>query len=190
MSEWKKWYGGKPPLYWWKHVEVVFRNGATHVYKTGDLCWDHTDSDDDIVSYRFVPWKNTTEGKSYQKRYYKFKKTSTVIKRNAEDVKIKNYYRRLFSKTMATLNSGNYMERYIDYIGCTRGELLAYIESLWKPGMSWENRGSGGWEIDHIVPLWCFDFRYPEQIFIAMHYTNIQPLWYDENRQKNTAIWL
>lgn len=66
-------------------------------------------------------------------------------------------------------------------IGCTWGQLKAHIESQFKPGMSWQNHSKFGWHIDHIRPLMSFDLTRPDQMAAAMHYTNLQPLWWREN---------
>lgn len=69
-------------------------------------------------------------------------------------------------------------------LGCTIGEFKLYLESLFKPGMSWDNWSITGWHIDHIVPLVKFDLSNREQFLKACHYTNLQPLWYLENVAK------
>lgn len=65
-------------------------------------------------------------------------------------------------------------------LGCSIPDLVAHMESLFQPGMTWDNRGA--WEIDHIRPLASFDL--PAQIAEACHYTNLQPLWRSDNRRK------
>ena len=71
-------------------------------------------------------------------------------------------------------------------LGCTWLMFKQHMESLFRDGMSWENYGRGGWEVDHIKSLNCFDLSDPEQRKLAGNYTNIQPLWQKENRQKRT----
>jgi len=66
--------------------------------------------------------------------------------------------------------------------GCTWEFLVEYLESKFKPGMTWENRSE--WHIDHIIPLASFDLTDPEQQRAACHYTNLQPLWASENISK------
>lgn len=55
-----------------------------------------------------------------------------------------------------------------------------WIESQFKPGMSWENRHL--WHIDHKVPL-C-SANTPEELIKLCHHRNLQPLWEIENRRK------
>lgn len=67
-------------------------------------------------------------------------------------------------------------------LGCTATELVVYIESLFLPGMTWDNRNE--WSIDHVRPLASFDLTDPEQQRQACHYTNLQPLWHWMNLRK------
>lgn len=77
--------------------------------------------------------------------------------------------------------------RTIDLIGCTVAELARHLESKFLPGMTWENRGANGWHIDHIIPIAKFDLSDPQQQAAAFHYTNLQPLWAEDNRRKGTT---
>lgn len=72
----------------------------------------------------------------------------------------------------------------IRHLGCSISEFKQHIETLWKPGMTWENWARSGWHIDHIIPLSAFDLTDPAQFIKACHYTNLQPLWASENFKK------
>lgn len=48
--------------------------------------------------------------------------------------------------------------------------------------MTWENFGE--WHIDHIVPLSKFNLTDYEQLKIACHFSNLQPLWAKDNLSK------
>ena len=81
------------------------------------------------------------------------------------------------------LIKGNDTQKSRDIIGCTRDELRARYESLFKPGMTWENYGE--WENDHIIPMSKFDLSKDEEVKKCMHYSNLQPLWRKENILKS-----
>lgn len=76
----------------------------------------------------------------------------------------------------------------LDLIGCDAATLKRIIELQFEPGMTWENHGKFGWHVDHIRPLASFDFSNPHEIQVAMHYSNLQPMWWRENNHKR-AKW-
>jgi hypothetical protein len=60
--------------------------------------------------------------------------------------------------------------------------LRARLEVKFQQGMSWDNYGQ--WHIDHIKPLAKFDLTDRTQFLAACHYTNLQPLWAEDNLSK------
>lgn len=70
-------------------------------------------------------------------------------------------------------------------LGCSLNRLKEHLESQWQPGMSWENYGTHGWHIDHIVPCCAYDMKDPDEQEACFHYTNLQPLWAKENLIKS-----
>ena len=73
-------------------------------------------------------------------------------------------------------------DKTFDIIGCTANELKHHLESQFKEGMTWENHGMFGWHIDHIKPLYFGEDDI--QLKLLSHYTNLQPLWWNENLDK------
>jgi hypothetical protein len=73
-------------------------------------------------------------------------------------------------------------------LGCTIPELKLYLESLFKLGMTWDNWTWNGWHIDHIKPLSKFNLQDRNEFLKANHYTNLQPLWAEENISKGNKI--
>jgi hypothetical protein len=69
-------------------------------------------------------------------------------------------------------------------IGCSWEELHIHIKSKFKDGMSNENYGD--WHIDHMIPL--ASAKNEEELVRLCHYTNLQPLWAEENRIKKDNI--
>ena len=73
----------------------------------------------------------------------------------------------------------------VDNLGCSIEYFKLYIESKWEPGMSWDNWARDGWHIDHKEPLSSFNLENVEQVQIVCHYTNLQPLWAEDNLKKS-----
>jgi hypothetical protein len=73
--------------------------------------------------------------------------------------------------------------RTLDLVGCSSKQLAAHIQSQFVDGMNWSNRSQ--WHIDHIIPVSVFDLTTKEGQQAAFHYTNLRPLWADENRRKS-----
>ena len=71
----------------------------------------------------------------------------------------------------------------LKYIGCSIPELRSHLEKQFKQGMSWKNYPK--WHIDHIKPCAVFDLTCEEQQKECFNYTNLQPLWADENLAKS-----
>lgn len=77
-------------------------------------------------------------------------------------------------------------KRSNELLGCTYEQARKWIESQFQRGMSWSN--AGVWEIDHIVPISAFDLTDDQQVRCVNHYTNLRPLWAEENRRKGDKI--
>lgn len=71
-----------------------------------------------------------------------------------------------------------------DILGCEYEVFKAYFESMFKPGMTWENHGR--WHIDHIYPVSRAENE--KHLIELNHYTNLQPLWAGENFSKGNRI--
>lgn len=69
-------------------------------------------------------------------------------------------------------------------LGCTTDELKKHLESQFWINMDWSNYGKGGWVIDHTIPLCAFDLTDPAQVKLACHYTNLRPMWEEDNLTK------
>jgi hypothetical protein len=73
-------------------------------------------------------------------------------------------------------------------LGCALAFYRAYLESLFRPGMTWANHGRKGWHIDHKKPCASFDLTDPAQFKACFHYTNTQPLWWNDNLSKGDRL--
>lgn len=73
-------------------------------------------------------------------------------------------------------------------VGCSATHLKQWIEVQFQPGMSWGNQGLG-WHVDHRRPLFTFNLLNHEQQKIAFHYTNLRPLWAEDNMARSRINW-
>lgn len=69
-------------------------------------------------------------------------------------------------------------------VGCLWEELKAHIESQFQEGQSWENKHL--WHIDHIIP--CATASTEEEMKKLFHFTNLRPLWIEDNLKKGAKI--
>jgi hypothetical protein len=99
--------------------------------------------------------------------------------------KIKNH---LISRIWHVLKGINKSKSTMKLVGCSLDFLKQYLESQFKQGMNWNNYGLRGWHIDHIRPCASFDLRKVSEQKKCFHYTNLQPLWAEENWSKNCKV--
>lgn len=132
---------------------------------------------------KFKEYKRTYQRSEKRRKY----KTAYINKKKINDPeyklrrKLRERVRNLFRKDR---NQGSAVRN----LGCTILELKNHLESQFKPGMNWHNHGQFGWHIDHIKPLSKFDLNNEEQFLKAVHYTNLQPLWWRDNIIKSNKI--
>jgi hypothetical protein len=61
---------------------------------------------------------------------------------------------------------------------------MEYLGDLFTEKMNWDNYGK--WHVDHIIPLSSANTE--EEIYKLCHYTNLQPLWAEDNIKKSNKI--
>jgi hypothetical protein len=67
------------------------------------------------------------------------------------------------------------------YIGCSPAFFRGWLEAQFHDGMTWDNYGKV-WVVDHIVPLKWWDVKnYPDHLYEASHYSNLQPMFKRDN---------
>lgn len=102
-------------------------------------------------------------------------------------------------------------DKGIGWLGCNYSELISYIESKFLPGMTWQNYGVGyetdengntvydefgnikrlkQWQIDHIKCVSSFNLNDQQEIERINHYTNLIPMWSDDNNWKRNKTEL
>jgi hypothetical protein len=78
--------------------------------------------------------------------------------------------------------------RTTEILGCTLDEFIQHLQDQFHPEMTIENHGQGigKWNIDHIVPI--SSAKTEEDIYKLNHYTNFQPLWWEDNIAKSNKF--
>lgn len=93
--------------------------------------------------------------------------------------------RNLRKRLRSSMKSGFKTGSAVEDLGMSIDDFKKYLESKFMDGMTWENYGRYGWHIDHIIPLSKFDLTDREQVKVACHYSNLQPMWWDDNLRKS-----
>lgn len=141
--------------------------------------------------------KNREERNIYRSKYYelnkekiknynkKFQKTRNIKKRkDYHSDPIVKLRHRLSCRLREVLKfkSLDKKQTMIGILGCSPDFLKKHLEKQFTENMSWGNHGFYGWHIDHIIPL--SSAQTEEDVYKLCHYTNLQPLWAEENLKK------
>jgi len=120
-------------------------------------------------------------------------KVRRTAKRHYERVKGNPAYRlkaAIKAGIHSRLTKGKSGVSTFDALGYSLDDLKSALEARFQPGMTWENYGKGGWEIDHIFPLSalpCNSIHDPN-FRRVWALSNLRPLWASENRSKGASI--
>ena len=117
--------------------------------------------------------KYRINNKEKYNEYHRNRKLNNPIHKLSHDVR-----RRLGKYLKTTSITKN--KKTFDIIGCSPPELKEHLEKQFVDGMSWDNRNE--WHIDHIIPLSSANTE--EEIYKLAHYSNLQPLWAEDNLKK------
>lgn len=134
--------------------------------------------------------KNKETRIKYSKLYYEKNKEKILFKNKLykkEYVKTNLNYKiacLLRKRLCDAVTKKHKNEKTLELLGCSIEQLKIYLESKFTEGMSWNNHGVYGWHIDHIKPCAKFDLTDLEQQKECFHYSNLQPLWAEENLKK------
>jgi hypothetical protein len=122
----------------------------------------------------------------YEKQREYDKKRKKIMRDNfGEDEKFIESVRGLI-KNVFKNNNYSKDSRTFEILGIDRDGFISHIESQFVDGMNWENRGLKGWHVDHIVPV--SSAKSIDEMIKLNHYTNLRPLWCDENWKKGSKI--
>ena len=150
------------------------KNEVTRKYNKDNI----TDITEKKIVYRKNNWDYIL---GRQKKYTKKRKNEDPIYKLSLNirVRVKTYFK---CKGISHKLSKSTQEM----IGCSPQELREHIENKFVDGMSWDNYGTYGWHLDHIIPLASANTK--EEIIKLNHYTNLQPLWALDNLKKGARI--
>jgi len=97
---------------------------------------------------------------------------------------------RMSNAVYMALRSNKKGRHWETLVGYTLDQLKKHLEKQFKAGMTWENYGKGGWEIDHKIPQTAFNYEKPEDDDFKKCWAlkNLQPLWAKENILKGNKI--
>lgn len=149
--------------------------------------------------------KYREEHKEYFKEYFASEKFKESLKesnrKRQESGEQKKYFKErrkedksfalacsLRARVKGALKGAYKTDCTFNLIGCTLDELKEHLESQFVDGMSWDNYGRNGWQVDHIVPCSYFDLSVEENQRICFNFRNLQPLWAKDNNQKKNKL--
>lgn len=135
----------------------------------------YLDNRDHKLAYKRKYYAENTEKciKTSTKSQCKLRKTSVSYKMAC----------RLRSRLSQALAGKNKSASTLDLLGCSAEHARFHIESQFTEGMTWENT-----HIDHIQPCASFDLEDPNEQRRCFHYTNLQPLFAEDNLRKSDSI--
>ncbi len=161
----------------------------------------HIKNKEKIKEYRI---NNKEKIQSYKKEYYiknREKKLSRMTEYNIENRERRNEYERnrklnnpIYKLSINVRKRlGKYLKtagitknkKTFDIVGCSPPKLKDYLEKQFVVGMSWDLVGKHI-HIDHIIPL--SSAKTKEEIYKLCHYTNLQPLWAEDNLAKSNKL--
>ncbi len=94
--------------------------------------------------------------------------------------------RNLRNRVYCAVRRGFCSMHTMELLGCSKDELVAYVESQFEQGMTWDNYGE--WHIDHIRPCSSFDLTLEKEQKLCFHWSNLRPLWASENLRKGSKM--
>lgn len=135
--------------------------------------------------------KKYRDSHKYQAKQYRLKNKKRINKQiidwTRNKLKTDIGFKLLFNlrrRLNDAIKGNNKSKRTLELLGCSIEELKKHLELQFQLGMTWENYGIGGWEIDHIKQCCTFNLLDSNQQKECFHYTNLRPLWASDNRSR------
>lgn len=112
----------------------------------------------------------------YQRQYERTRRASDPAFRLSKNLR---------ARVRHALNGKSKSAATMELLGCDVEFLKQHLQSQFTDGMTWENQGQ--WHVDHIKPCASFDLSKPEQQRECFHYSNLRPLWAEDNMRKGAS---
>lgn len=156
-----------------------------------DLRWknsrvgkEYLDSDKPRTAYK--KWRASEKGRTYLRAWYK----GAVRKIWEKNNPIRRIRINLRDRIRRAIKwKGIRASKTSDLLGCDPITLSIQLQCQFRSGMTWENYGKV-WHVDHKSPCCAFDLTNPEQQKKCFHFSNLQPLFVEENLIKGGKPWL
>ena len=131
---------------------------------------------------RYAKWKteNIEDARKWKRQYEKNRRQKDPLYKFFHSIRIQ------CNRVVKHVGLGKKPTNTFKWVGCSPEQLKAHIESLFLEGMTWDNYGKYGWHVDHIRPVSSFK---PEEWEQINHYTNLQPLWWQDNLSKSNNYY-
>ena len=141
----------------------------------------------DKINERNREWRknNSLKSKNFSKKWRENNPDKIKKYQQIPEKKISHNMRCRISQFLK-ISDFTKKNKTFEIVGCSPQLLKEHLEKQFKVGMSWDNYGLYGWHIDHIVPL--SSVKTEDEIYKLCHYTNLQPLWAEDNLKKNNKL--
>jgi hypothetical protein len=157
-----------------------YRKNNPERVKAVQAAWYKNNRDKEIT--KALKWQKENPEKANAATRKYFKNSNYTMNRYHADI---NFRLRVLlrARLLQSVKTDAKAGSAVKDLGCTIPEFKDYLESKFTLGMTWENIGD--WHIDHIQPLSKYNLEDVEQFKEACHYTNLQPLWKEDNLKKS-----
>lgn len=181
--------------------QKIYRNENRESINKQMKLWKINNKEKVLVSQKSYREKNKENLREYRRKYRVENILNITINRKKTQPLINSYLKKKRDSDplyRLTINVRNRLKSYLtiknitkknrtfNLVGCNPQELMKHLESHFQDNMSWDNYGLYGWHIDHIIPL--SSAKTEEEIYKLCHYTNLQPLWAEDNLKKSNKL--
>jgi hypothetical protein len=143
--------------------------------------------------------KDLVYGKEYRKKNNASIKIKACIRRRGQGMKPftpADPLRVLSSRSLRTYFREYLMgrcKRFEEILRKSVPDFRKYIQTRFLPGMNWSNYGKYDpnkqtWHYDHDIPLKYWDLTDSKQLKLAWHWSNIKPMWAEDNLKKQAQL--